>query len=79
MRQKVVWDAGRVRALRQRLGLTQTQFAEELGTRQATISEWENGLYQPRGASARLLSLLAERAGFEYGVEPAEPRGGEHG
>lgn len=79
MRRKVVWDAGRVRALRRRLGLTQTQFAEELGTRQATISEWENGLYQPRGASARLLSLLAERAGFEYGAEPVEPRGGEHG
>jgi DNA-binding transcriptional regulator YiaG len=60
-----------VRALRQHLHLTQAGLAEELGTRQATISEWEHGLYQPRGSSVRLLSILAERAGFEYG-EPFE-------
>jgi DNA-binding transcriptional regulator YiaG len=40
--------------------------AEELGTRQQTISEWETGQYRPRGASARLLTLVAERAGFQY-------------
>lgn len=80
MRRKVVWDAQRVRALRKRLGLTQSQLAEELGTRQATVSEWENGLYQPRGASARLLTLLAERAGVEYGSEPSEQGGDlQHG
>ena len=67
---EVGWDAQRVRALRRRLGLTQHQLAAELGTRQATISEWEHGLYRPRGASRRLLSLLAERAGFEYQAGP---------
>jgi len=66
-KRRVAWDAGKVRALRQHLGLSQVALAEELGTRQATISEWEHGLYQPRGASARMLGLLAERAGFEYG------------
>ena len=60
------WDASQVRALRQHLGLSQRELAEELGTRQQTISEWETGLYQPRGTSARLLTLVAERAGFEY-------------
>jgi transcriptional regulator with XRE-family HTH domain len=55
-----------VRALRRHLGLTQVELAQELGTRQATISEWEHGVYQPRGTSARVLGLLAERAGFEY-------------
>jgi DNA-binding transcriptional regulator YiaG len=64
-KRRVAWDAGKVRALRQHLGLSQVALAEELGTRQATISEWEHGLYQPRGASARMLGLLAERAGFE--------------
>ena len=59
-----VWDAGQVRALRQHLGLSQRGLAEELGTRQQTISEWETGLYQPRGTSVRLLTLVAERAGF---------------
>jgi DNA-binding transcriptional regulator YiaG len=40
--------------------------AAELGTRQQTVSEWETGLYRPRGASVRLLTIIAERAGFEY-------------
>jgi DNA-binding transcriptional regulator YiaG len=65
-KRKVAWDATRIRALRKHLELTQVELADELGTRQATISEWENGLYQPRGASARLLNIVAERAGFEY-------------
>jgi len=62
-----VWDARRVRALRQHLGLSQAQLAQELGVRQQTVSEWETGRYRPRGAAARLLSLVAERAGFRYG------------
>lgn len=48
------------------MGLTQREFAEQLGTRQQTISEWETGMYQPRGASATLLTIIAERAKFEY-------------
>jgi len=51
------------------LGLTQEEMADELGTRQQTISEWETGMYQPRGASSRLLSIIAERAGFRYQVD----------
>ena len=65
-RRKPVWDAGRVRALRRHLGLTQQELAQEMNTRQQTISEWETGLYAPRGASEKLLSIVAERAGFEY-------------
>ena len=65
-RKKATWDAGSVRALREHLGLTQDALAEELGTRQQTISEWERGLYQPRGASVRVLTLVAEQAGFPY-------------
>jgi DNA-binding transcriptional regulator YiaG len=54
------------------MGFTQQQLSDELGTRQQTVSEWETGAYQPRGASARLLTLVAERAGFRY-EEQAEP------
>jgi DNA-binding transcriptional regulator YiaG len=61
------WDAERVRALRGQLGLTQQQLADELNVRQQTVSEWETGTYQPRGASEKLLSMVAERAGFQYG------------
>jgi len=64
------WDNKRIQALRQHLALTQRELAAKLGTRQQTISEWETGMYQPRGASATLLSIIAERAQFEYQATP---------
>jgi DNA-binding transcriptional regulator YiaG len=65
-KRKRQWSKEEVRSLRQHLNLTQARLAEELGTRQQTISEWENGMYRPRGASATLLSIIAERSGFTY-------------
>lgn len=62
------WDGERVRALRQHLGLTQEGMAEELGTRQQTISDWERDYYRPRGTSSTLLSIVAERVRFRYGL-----------
>lgn len=62
----------RVRALRRYMGLSQDELAGELGTRQQTISEWETGQYRPRGASAKLLSIVAESAGFAYEAQSAE-------
>jgi len=64
------WDSWQVRALRNYLGLTQRELADRLGTRQQTISEWEKGMYQPRGASSTLLSIVAERAKFKYTATP---------
>ena len=61
-----------MRSLRRHLGLTQQELADELGTRQQTISEWETGLYRPRGTSARLLTLVAERADFVYEATPGK-------
>ncbi len=66
------WDREHIGALRRHLGLTQRQMADKLGTRQQTISEWEKGLYEPRGASSTLLSIIAERAKFEYKAIPTE-------
>lgn len=60
------WDRRRIHALRRHLGYSQQGMADVLGTRQQTISEWENGLYEPRGTSATLLGLVAEKAGFKY-------------
>ena len=68
------WDSEHIQALRRHLGLTQSGLAEKLGTRQQTISEWETGMYQPRGASATLLSMVAERAKFEYEATPSKKR-----
>jgi len=70
---KVQWDTQRIQALRRYLGLTQQQMADKLGTRQQTISEWETGMYQPRGASATLLSIVAEQAKFKYDASPPIP------
>ncbi|MDO8635284.1 MAG: helix-turn-helix domain-containing protein [Dehalococcoidia bacterium] len=69
-KRRVVWDSQSIHALRQHLGLTQDEMAAELGTRQQTISEWERGMYQPRGASSTLLTVVAERARFPYQVKP---------
>ncbi len=60
------WNAAGVLALRRHLRLSQSALADELGTRQQTVSEWETGRYRPRGTSVRLLGIIAERAGFEY-------------
>jgi DNA-binding transcriptional regulator YiaG len=70
---KAQWDSQSVQALRRHLGLTQNELSEQLGTRQQTVSEWETGMYQPRGASAKLLSLIAEKARFKYDASPKKP------
>jgi DNA-binding transcriptional regulator YiaG len=64
------WDGENIQALRRHLGLTQRELSEKLGTRQQTISEWETGMYRPRGASATLLSIIAEQARFRYEAAP---------
>ena len=63
---RMKWDGKKVQGLRHHLGLTQLGLAEKLGTRQQTISEWERGMYKPRGTSATLLSIVAEQAKFDY-------------
>ncbi len=71
-RQTPQWDSQGIRTLRRHLGLTQRELSNQLGTRQQTISEWEKGMYQPRGASSTLLSIVAERANFKYEATPAK-------
>ena len=68
------WDSNRIQALRRYLGLTQRELSDRLGTRQQTISEWETGMYRPRGASATLLSIIAEQAKFDYEAFPPQKK-----
>lgn len=72
LKYEVEWNPNRVKALRAHMGLTQSQFADELGTLQQTVSEWECGYHTPKGTSVKLLQLIAEHAGFKYGTKPAE-------
>jgi DNA-binding transcriptional regulator YiaG len=62
----VMWNSGMIKALREHMGLNQAGLAQELGVRQPTISEWETGMYEPKRSSSKLLTFIAERAGFEY-------------
>ena len=66
------WDAARIAALRSILGLSQAAFARALGVRQQTVSEWETGRYAPRGASARMLAILAEERAPYDALAPAD-------
>ena len=71
------WDAESIRELRRHMGMTQQEMSQELGVRQQTVSDWELGYHRPRGGMARLLTIVAERADFQYQVdespEPTDP------
>jgi DNA-binding XRE family transcriptional regulator len=60
----ILWNADLIKALRYHMGLNQAEFARELGVRQPTISEWETGQYEPKRSTSKLLTLVAEQAGF---------------
>jgi putative transcriptional regulator len=63
---KFAWKPETIRALREHMGLTQREMADELEVRQQTISEWETGLHTPHRSTQKTLSMVAERAGFRY-------------
>lgn len=69
----VLWNSGMIRALRQHMGMSQGELADELGVRQQTVSEWETGVYAPSRATSKHLGLVAERAGFAYEVGEERP------
>lgn len=49
-----------IKALRQKLGITQQELAEKIGTAKARISTWENGHYTPSKSFVILMTQLAE-------------------
>jgi DNA-binding XRE family transcriptional regulator len=65
------WHAESIRALRSHLSQSQAALARELGIRQQTVSEWETGMYKPRGASVTILTLLAVSSGFQFDLPAA--------
>lgn len=52
------WDAENIRRARKARNLTQAELAEGLGCRQQTISEWELGMYGPKNAYQKLLTMF---------------------
>jgi len=52
-------EPGTIRALREHMGLTQTEFGQRLGgIDAATVSRWERGRQRPRGTQTRALERL---------------------
>ena len=58
------YDAEKVKALRERLELSQTVLADVLGASASTVRKWEAGAKRPSGPSRRLLDIL-DRKGLE--------------
>lgn len=58
------FDAEKLRALRERLRLSQAELAAVLGTSVSTVRRWELGDKKPSGPSLKLLDLI-ERKGLE--------------
>lgn len=61
----VIWQQDAIKALRKHMHLTQAQFAQELGVRRQTVSEWENGVYDPDRSTTKFLELVAKQANFQ--------------
>lgn len=53
-------SAEEIRALREREGASQAVFARYLNVTTGLVSQWERGEKHPRGASLKLLSLIAK-------------------
>lgn len=60
------WTPDAIRALREHIGLTQREMADELQVRQQTISEWETNMHKPHRSTQKTLAMIAEHAGFQY-------------
>jgi putative transcriptional regulator len=70
-----------IREIRQKLGVSQTIFAEMLGVSASTVRAWEQGKREPEGPARRVLQLaeshpdvLKELAPIYPGTEPKRPR-----
>lgn len=66
--------AALVHQLRSRLGLTQEQFAQELGVSFSTVNVWENGKRQPMPFLRRRLIEMAKAAGLPGGPDGSTRR-----
>ena len=52
--------ATEIRAIREKLGITQLEFAALLNVPKVTAVSWENGARKPSGAALRLLAVARE-------------------
>lgn len=58
------YDAAKIKALRERLHLSQAVLASVLNTSTSTVRKWEAGDKRPSGSSQKLLNII-DRKGLE--------------
>ncbi|MEI6986816.1 MAG: helix-turn-helix domain-containing protein [Rhodospirillaceae bacterium] len=62
-----------VKAIRVRLGMSQSQFARTFGFRLGTLQNWERGHRRPEGAARVLLTVIERRPDAVLEVLGARP------
>ena len=66
-----------VRSLRQRLGLTQEEFAHAIAVTVSTVNRWENGHAGPSKLAWKVIRDLARRRGMtEHLARPQQSANG---
>jgi DNA-binding transcriptional regulator YiaG len=58
---RVIVTSREILALRKALGMTQHELADLIGAQRHTVSRWELGENEPRGANLKALKALKER------------------
>jgi len=53
-----------IRSLRQRLGMTQEEFAHEVGVTVSTVNRWENSHTEPNKLAWKAIQQLASSRGL---------------
>ena len=51
----------KVKAIREKLGMSQSQFAALMGISKRTLENWEQGKRQPTGSAKALLTVVAKK------------------
>lgn len=67
--------ARNIAALRRHLGMTQADFAKEVGSAQANVSKWEKGGIQPDAIPMGEMARLAGTSVKDFTAKPWEPQG----
>ena len=57
--------------LRQRLSMTQEEFAHAIGVTVSTVNRWENGHIEPSRLARKAMQGLAAQAAIPVDLEPA--------
>lgn len=57
--------------LRQRLSMTQEEFAHAIGVTVSTVNRWENGHIEPSRLARKAMQVLAAKAEMPINLTPA--------